>query len=471
MADIMCTAPQRHFLNSVLRDDTVDTICYGGARGGGKTFVSASGMTLRRIEYPKTRGLMLRRTQSASDQNLKAEIDKVIDMLGIPYRAVKYKVNDRLFEFPNRSTIKLGYCKLDSDYQQYMGTEYTDICFEEGTQHPKTAWDLVGGSNRSNVRNCRPKRWMTANPGGIGHTWVLRDFIDPLSRLDGVLYIPSLIANNYAQLENDPGYTRRVLDVLPDWQRRQWRDGDWNAIAGAYFSMPSEMIRPTFDPSRSDNPENAIQIPYHAVWYGGVDFGSSAPFAVQWVAKWKDSNGKNHAHVVKELYRANLHLDEQAEHVNEIEELLREKSLLNAERVIYYGDPAIKKKIESVSTEAGATIRSTWALHKFYVLPAHTNARVPGWELMRYLIHRGILTVDPSCRALISEMRGAIYEGTKAGGAPTGEDIEQGSEVSDHQLDSLRYCLASTFRIGFSERDIDPYALRLVSTEDEELAA
>ena len=40
-----------------------------------------------------------------------------------------------------------------------------------------------------------------------------------------------------------------------------------------------------------------------------------------------------------------------------------------------------------------------------------------------------------------------------------------------HNCDALRYCLASTFRIGFSERDIDPYALRLVSTEDEELAA
>lgn len=457
---IPCSFTQRQFLDAVLEDDTVDVICFGGARGGGKTFISCLAMVLRRIKHARTRGLMIRRTQSASDQNLKAEIDKVLTLLGIPQGAIKYRVNDKLFIFPNGSTIKLGYCKLDSDYEQYQGTEYSDICFEEGSQHPRSAWELVGGSNRSNNPECRPKRWMTANPGGIGHAFVLEDFIDPNTRKPGVLYIPSLIHNNYAQLEQDPGYARRVLDPLPEWQRRQWRDGDWNAIAGAYFSLPTHLIRPTFDPTRDDNPENAVQIPYWASWWGGVDFGSSAPFAVLWMAKWQDANGKNRAHIVREVYRANLHLDEQAEQVHETEEYLRDQRILNAESVTYYGDPAIARKVEGLSTEAGRTIRSTWANHGFYVLPAHTNARVPGWQLLKYLLYKEILTIDPSCKALISELRSAIYEGTKAGGSPTGEDIQQGTDVADHALDATRYLVASTFRIGFAEREPDPYHIQ-----------
>lgn len=459
MIQISCTYPQRQFLDAILNDDSVDVICFGGARGGGKTFVSCLAMVLRRIKYARTRGVMIRRTQSASDQNLKTEIDKVIEMLGIPSGAIKYRVNDKLFLFPNGSTIKLGYCKLDSDYQQYQGTEYADICFEEGTQHTRQAWELVGGSNRSNNPDCKSKRWITANPGGIGHAFVLEDFIDVNTRKPGVLYIPSLIQNNLASLENDPGYARRVLDPLPEWQRRQWRDGDWNAIAGAYFALPPDLIRPTFDPTRADNPENAIQIPYWARWYAGVDFGSSAPFAVVWMAHWQDSEGRNHAHVVEELYKANLHLDEQAYQVQDHEGYLRDRQILNAD-VSYYGDPAIARRVEGTSTEAGRTIRSTWAEHDFFVLPAHTNARVPGWHLLKYLLSREILTIDPSCKALISELRSAIYEGTKAGGAPAGEDIEQGTDVADHAMDALRYCIVSTFRLGFSEREPDPYDVR-----------
>lgn len=454
---IQASSPQRQFLQAILSNEATDVVCFGGARGGGKTWVSCLAMVLRRIKYTGTRGLMIRKTQSASDQNLKAEIDKVIAQLGIPLGAIKYKVNDKLFVFPNGSTIKLGYCKLNSDYEQYMGTEYADICFEEATQHTRGNWQLVGGSNRSNNPDCRPKRWLTANPGGIGHRWVLEDFIDDRSRKSGVLYIPSLLKNNFAQLENDPGYARRILNVLPDWQRRQWRDGDWHAIAGQYFSLPPEMFRETFVAGINEH-EGTVQIPYWAKFYGGVDYGSTKPFAVVWFARWKDFNGRNRVHVVKELYRAGLHLDEQAHRVLEIQNDLQTLQIMNG-GTTYYGDPAVAKRVEGEAAEAGRTIRNTWAKHKFYVQPAHTNARVPGWELLKYLINQRILTIDPSCMALISEMEGVITEGTRGGGEPIGEDIEQGSDINDHALDALRYGVVSTFRVGFREKQPDPYNL------------
>ena len=417
--------------------------------------------------YGQTKGLIIRRTQSAADQSLKSEIDKVIKMLGIPASTIKYRVNDKLFLFPNGSSIKLGYCKQAEDYAQYMGVEYADIAFEELTQHEEEKWNLVGGSNRSNNPNCKAKRWGNCNPGGIGHAWVKERFVDPDTRVKGSLFIQSLIQNNLATLENDPSYCKRVLDVLPDWQRRQWRDGNWDAMAGAYFSLPSHLIRPTYEPLRQDNPADAIEIPYWATWYGGVDFGSAAPFVTLFIAKWQDASGMNHSHVAREIYKANLHLDQQAEQVLEIQELLRDQTICNTDQITYYGDPAIAKRTESIAAEAGKTIRSTWANYKFYVLPAHTNGRVPGWQLLRYLLYKGIITIDPSCKALINEIKSAIYEGTKAGGSPTGEDIQQGTDVPDHALDALRYFIVSTFRVGFSQREIDPYNTQQVATPAE----
>lgn len=433
---IPCSVTQRQFLDAVLNDDTVDMVGFGGARGGGKTMVSCLAMVLRRLKYANTRGLMLRRTQSSADQSLKNEIEKVLGLLGIPRGGVRYRVHDRTYIFPNGSTILLGYCQNDEDYTRYLGVEYADIAWEELTQNARANFDRVNGSNRSNNAACRPKIWATCNPGGIGHGWVKEMFVDAGTRNGNVLFIQSLIKHNLASLEQDPGYVKRVLDPLPDWQRAQWRDGNWEAIAGAYFEInPAQVIK--------------RDVPYWASWYGGVDWGRVDPFSVVYLAKWQDWEGRNHAHLEVEIYKPGLHLDEQAEKVHETEESLRTIQNANFHSVIYYADPSVAKATEGLATEAGRTIRSTWANHDFYVLPAHTNARVPGWQLLRYLLYKGILTISPNCRALLSELRSAVYEGTKSGGEPTGEDIDK--NCKDHALDA---CLVPGTLIATERGDV-----------------
>ena len=438
---VQCTQKQREFLIKCLEDDEIDTIAYGGARGGGKTFVSCIAMVLLLLKNPRTKGLMIRKTQGAADQNLKDEIENVIALLGIPYGAIRYKIAEKAFFFPNGSYLKLGYCKLDNDYELYMGTEYTYVVFEEATQHKEESWLRVSGSCRSRT-GTKAKKWLTCNPGGIGHGWVKDRYISYPGYASH--FIRATIRSNYAQLERDPGYARRELSHLPDWLRRQWYDGDWDAVAGAFFVLPASAIyeRP---------------IPYWAEWVGGVDWGRSAPFCTLFLATWTDALNKTHVHVVSEIYKAGLELDEQAYFVHERESEMLTAGVLNAENIRYYADPSVAKRIEGVSTEAGRTIRSVWANHDFYVLPAHSNARVPGWEMIRNLIAKGILTLDPSCRALIKEIESAIYEGTASGGNPTGEDID--ADCSDHALDSLRYCLVSISGLDAALQEQDPYAL------------
>lgn len=450
---IMCTAEQRQYLNALLFDDEVDVVLYGGSRGPGKTHIDVLAQVLRRLMYAKTQGMITRKTQKAADQTLKTVFDRIHFSpppvgLGLPVGAVKFNVADRTFTYPNGSVQSLAYCNKESDYEQFMSGEFADQAWEELTQHKKKAWDMVSGSNRTNNPTCKAKRSANANPGGQGMSWVKEEIIN--SDNPRVLFIPALPASNMALLENDPGYIDRVLSGLPEWQRRQWRDGDWDAEAGSYFNFNKAQVR-------------QLPIPYYADWYGGCDWGRDAPFACLFIACWQNAyTGSHHAHVRAEIYKRNLELDEQAHAVKQRESDLVEMGEINSAKVRYYADPAVKKPLEGESTETGRTFASVWRKHKFFVIPAHTNARVPGWELVKLLMKAGILTIDPSCKALIKEIFGAIYIGTANGGEPTGEDLDNKASPT-HALDSLRYWAVSKFGIQFKTDQKNPYTGQYLS--------
>lgn len=461
---LQCTENQREYLHALLFDDEIDVVAYGGSRGPGKTYIDVLAQVLRRLLLSTTQGIMLRKTQKAADQTLKVVFDKIHFAkpenggLGLPAGVVKYNVGDKVFRYVNGSQQHLAYCNKDADYEQFMSGENMDQAWEELTQHKKKGWDMVGGSCRSNlpatVPHSKAKRSANFNPGGQGHAWVKEDIVNSSS--PRVKFIPAKPLDNMALLENDPGYVDRVLTPLPDWQRRQWRDGDWDAEAGQYFNFNKAQVR-------------EIPIPYYADWYGGVDWGRAAPFACLFIACWQDAyTSAYHAHIRREIYKANLELDEQAQAVLQVEADLRETGELNAEKILYYADPAVSKKLEGEKEEQGRTIRNTWAKHKFFVIPSHSNVRVAGWELMKLLFWHGVLTIDPSCRALIKEITGAIYEGTENGGEPTGEDISK--QCPDHALDSGRYFCLSKYGTRFKTDQRNPYTGQFLSEKQKSLS-
>lgn len=450
---LQCTENQRQYLQAMLFDDEIDTCIYGGSRGPGKTYIDVLCQVLRRLMLSTTQGIMLRKTQKAADQTLKVVFDKVHFAkpenggLGLPAGVVKFNVGDKVFKYINGSTELLAYCNKENDYEQFMSGENMDQAWEELTQHKKKAWDMVGGSSRSNlpatVPHSKAKRSGNCNPGGVGMGWVKEEIIE--GRNPRCLFIPAKPLDNMALLENDPGYVDRVLTPLPEWQRRQWRDGDWDAEAGQYFNFNKAQVR--------DMP-----IPRYASWYGGVDWGRAAPFCCLFIACWQEPYAfpaVHHIHVRAEIYKRNLELDEQAQAVLRIENDLVETGELNSAKVLYYADPSVSKKLEGEKEEQGRTIRSTWAKHKFFVIPSHSNVRIAGWELMKLMMKHGILTIDPRCGALLTEIISAIYEGTENGGEPTGEGISE--SCARHALDSLRYMMLSKFGTEFKTEQQNPY--------------
>lgn len=72
----------------------------------------------------------------------------------------------------------------------------------------------------------------TSNPGGPGHDWCFKRFIDPKTRRDGAHFIPATLGDN-KNLDSED-YVRSLSSVDP-LTRKQMLEGDWTAVKGGRF--------------------------------------------------------------------------------------------------------------------------------------------------------------------------------------------------------------------------------------------
>src|SRR5574343_513255 len=114
------TPKQAKMLNELA---DVDEILWGGQAGGGKSEGLLLFALIRRMQNPKSIGLMLRRTFRELDKSL---IRKA--KFGIWGKYAKWNEEKKLFIFPNGSIQEFGYLETDNDLLQYQSAEYDDIC-------------------------------------------------------------------------------------------------------------------------------------------------------------------------------------------------------------------------------------------------------------------------------------------------------------------------------------------------------
>lgn len=198
---------------------------YGGARGGGKSFAMRRKLVMLAMRYPGLRLLLLRRTLGELRENHLLPLQS--ELAGY----AEFKKEERSFLFPNGARLTLGYCDCDADMLQYQGAEYDVIGFEEAT-HFKEEWMVfISTSLRTTKSNFRPRIYYTCNPGGVGHAYIKRLFIDRIyregEREEDYCFIPARVYDNRVLMEADPGYVRR-LEALPEHKRRAHLLGDWN---------------------------------------------------------------------------------------------------------------------------------------------------------------------------------------------------------------------------------------------------
>lgn len=207
-------------------------VAYGGSRGGGKSWALRFKLKALCLLNPGIKCLIIRRTYAELYRN---HIEILVKELS--GGAAVYREKSKSFTFYNGSILQLGYCDSERDVLQYQGQEYDIIAIDEATQLTEYQFQCFKACLRG--ANAFPKRmYLTCNPGGVGHAWVKRLFIDREYRRgeNGADYrfIGAKVYDNFALIKSDPEYVSG-LESLPDDMRRAWLEGEWDVFDGQFF--------------------------------------------------------------------------------------------------------------------------------------------------------------------------------------------------------------------------------------------
>ncbi len=398
--------PQREFFLS----DAKYT-CYGGARGGGKSWGMRTLLVLNALKYPGLNILLLRRTLPELREN------HIVPMRAMLHGVAKYNATEKTFTFPNGSRIVAGYLAHEGDILQYQGQEYGIIGMEEATHFTEEQMQLLIPCNRDTRSGRRPRMYFTCNPGGIGHSWVKRLFVD--GQYEGkenpanYKFIRARVYDNAPLIETNPEYVE-ALEGLPDDLRRAYLDGDWDVFVGQYFTEFRRELH-VCEP---------FEIPAHWSRFRALDYGLDM-LAVVWGAFDEMGN----AYIYRELCKPDVVI---ADAARMILDASANEPVLNtfAPADMWARNRATGRGQAEMFAEAGL------------ILTQVRNSRIDGWlslkDWMRPIDNgtgekRPRLQIFSTCRKLIHDLPLLQHDEHN----PT--DVSTQPHEITHMPDSLRY--------------------------------
>ena len=400
-------------------------IAYGGARGGGKSWAVRTKAKLLALRYAGIKLLIVRRTLRELQNN---HIDPLRqDLAGI----AKYKASDKRFEFPNGSTITFGYCACNGDMGQYQGAEYDVVFLDEAGQLQKAWIDAINACVRGT--NGLPKRtYYTLNPGGPGHAYFKRVFVDrnfnPDEDPDDYFFIQAKVEDNKALMDKQPDYLRE-LENLPPTLRAAWKDGRWDVYEGQFF----EDFRDDpehYQDRRWTHVIEPFEIPDGWTICRSYDFGYGKPFSCAWWAVDYDGT----IYRIMELYGCTRTPNEGVKwtpdkQFEEIHKTEMQHPWLKGKNIIGVADPAIW------DASRGESVADTAAGYGVFFTPGD-NERIAGWMQCHYRLQFDEdgyprMYVFNTCRAFIRTIPLLIYDEHKV------EDLD--TTMEDHVADEWRY--------------------------------
>lgn len=380
---IQLTKKQSEFDRAIER---YPVVLFGGGRGGGKSHGLRLIMLKRRIQYPNSIGYLFRKTFPELEANH-------ISPLFAQFPALRefYNEGKKTLRLPNGSELRFAFCEHERDISKFQGREIHDLAIEEAGDWQEHCFELLRASNRSSLPHIKPRTILTANPGGVGHKFLKRLFIERNFRdgenPDDYFFIPALVRDNPALMRADPLYAERLKGIKNETLRRAWLEGDWDITAGTYFNQLNRrvhLIKP-------------FKIPPHWKWFGGYDYGFNHPAVWSF---WVSDEDGNH-YCVKEIYQARLGIDDQANRVHEIlEEFVQTKQKTDRSIIFHAGHDcwAVKKA-------GDPTIAEDFIRRKIVLARANINRKLGAKQCREYL---GNETRKP--RAFFFETASKIFD-------------------------------------------------------------
>jgi hypothetical protein len=413
--------PQTDFLAAPEID-----VLYGGAAGGGKSYAMLVD-PLRYAHRAAHRALILRRSMP----ELRELIDKSRELYPQAFPGCKFREVEKLWNFPSGAKVEFGFLERDADVYRYQGQAYSWIGFDEITHLPtEFSWNYLASRLRTTDSEITPYLRCTANPGGVGAHWVKKRYVSPMPPNesfkgdDGLSrkFIPARLEDN-PYLSQDGRY-EQMLQALPDVQRRQLLEGNWDITEGAAFTefdIAAHVVMP-FD------------IPLGWERIKGIDYGYASESACVW-GSVDPTDGT--LIIYRELYQKNLTGEDLASVITRMEV----QDPYSVQGVL---DTSAWARTGTTGPTVGETLQR--AGHK---LRRADKNRIQGKiQIHEYLrvqqSGRPRLQIFNTCPNLIRELQGIPLDKNNP------EDVD--THAPDHAYDALRYLIMSRPRVN------DPYS-------------
>ena len=418
---------QERFYNS-----TAKYTAYGGARGGGKTHAVRVKAVAGALLYPGIRILIIRRTYSELQHN---HIEPILKMIPQPQVGV-YNIQLHQIYFTNGSTIIFGHFNsYNSAFQEYQGQEYDWIFIDEATQFTEQEFRLLGGCLRG-VNEFPKRMYLTCNPGGVGHRWVKRLFVDRDFKTDcenpeenedpnDYEFIQATVDDNTALMKSEGGrdYLKQ-LSQLPENIRAAHRYGDWDGLSGNYF------------PEFSEGKHTCEAFPLPRWWrrYRALDYGLDM-LACYWFAV--DETGRVWCY--RELKQKDLVVSDAAR-------MILENTGLNEHIDITFAPPDLWSRTK----DSGKSMAELFMTNGVPLVKASNN-RVQGWLQMKEFLKdspdgRPGLMFFRNCTGIIEDIQ-AIQADEK-----NPNDCAKEPHDITHSNDAIRYFCVSRSLPGEMEK-------------------
>lgn len=405
-------------------DGTAHEIGYGGARGGGKTHCAFGQVAIDDCQrFDDLKVLFLRKIGKYAKESLE-------DLRRNILRNVKYELKNNTFIYPNGSRIIAGAYQYEKDIDNYLSLEYDIILIEQAEQLSKAKIDAIATVNRSS-KGFRPRMYYTFNPGGLGHVYLKHKFIDPFRKgtETNTKFIFATVDDN-AVVNKE---YRAVLERLTGWQKAAWLHGDWDILAGQFFSnfrYDKHVIKP-------------FGIPENWTVWAALDYGFNHPTVVTVFAK-----GDGITYVIAE-YGERKRLVEH--HAASIKALL-ERQGMNLNRLSQF--VAGKDAFAQRGAENGKTIADQYNDHGIYLTPANDDRISGAGQILNLL---GDYDHDPpteaklfifnTCVNLIEQIPAMLHDPNRPEDVDK-VDIDEDGFGGDDYYDSGRYGIMTTAGSG-----------------------
>lgn len=213
-------------------DSITEEILYGGAKGGGKSFLGASLIFGDALIYPGTHYFIARKERIDLVNFTMPTIHEVFEKWGLKFDVyASYNSQTNVFTLHNGSKVFMLACKEepgDPLFERFGSMQMTRGWIEEAGEVPEAAkanlWLSIGRWKNDQYK-LKKKMLITANPK---KGWMKRDFVDPFKQKllpKSRVYIQAFATDN-SYLPKD--YLNTLKNEKDKVRRERLWEGNWD---------------------------------------------------------------------------------------------------------------------------------------------------------------------------------------------------------------------------------------------------